>query len=62
MAKKRSLLPGVRLAKTYNFGPLRVNLSGSGVGVSVGVPNLRAGAGPTGKYLSIFGRRIKIGG
>ena len=61
MAKK-SLLPGIRLSKVFNLGPLRLNLSKSGVGVSVGVKNLRAEDGPLGKYISILGRRFKIPG
>ena len=41
----------VYLRKSYNFGPLRVNLSKSGVGLSVGVPGLRAGIGPRGAHI-----------
>src|SRR5438128_11866974 len=32
-------------------GPLRLNLSKSGLGLSLGVPGLHIGAGPRGKYL-----------
>lgn len=57
---KRPMLPGVRISKTINRGPFRLNITKSGVGVSVGVPNARVGVGPSGKYVSIFGRRTKL--
>ncbi|MGY3231143.1 hypothetical protein ACVWWJ_002627 [Luteibacter sp. HA06] len=44
---------GFYLRKSINVGPLRFNLSGSGVGVSVGVPGFRIGAGPRGNYVQM---------
>ena len=42
---------GWYLRKSLNLGPLRLNLSKSGLGVSAGIKGLRVGAGPRGKYL-----------
>lgn len=42
---------GLYLRKSIRVGPLRFNLSGSGVGVSVGVKGLRVGTGPRGNYV-----------
>lgn len=42
---------GWYLRKALNLGPLRINLSKSGLGVSAGIKGLRVGAGPRGKYL-----------
>lgn len=39
------------LRKSFSVGPLRLNLSRSGLGVSFGVRGLRAGTGPRGKYV-----------
>ena len=39
------------LRKSVRFGPLRLNLSKSGLGVSAGVKGLRIGAGPRGNYI-----------
>lgn len=39
------------LRKSIGVGPLRFNLSKSGVGVSVGVKGFRVGAGPRGNYV-----------
>src|ERR1043166_5654108 len=39
------------IRKSLRFGPLRINLSGSGVGVSAGVKGLRVGSGPRGNYI-----------
>ena len=44
---------GFFLRKFINYGPVRVNFSKSGIGVSVGVPGLRIGTGPNGNYLNI---------
>ncbi|WMY10911.1 DUF4236 domain-containing protein [Paraburkholderia phenoliruptrix] len=41
--------------KSVKAGPFRFNLSGSGVGVSVGVPGFRIGTGPRGNYVSMSG-------
>jgi hypothetical protein len=42
---------GWYLRKSLRFGPLRFNLSKSGIGASVGVKGLRIGSGPKGEYL-----------
>ncbi len=39
---------GWRFSKSISLGPLRVNLSSKGVGVSVGLKGLRVGTGPSG--------------
>ena len=39
------------IRKSVSVGPFRFNLSGSGVGMSVGVKGLRVGAGPRGNYV-----------
>jgi hypothetical protein len=39
--------------KSVNLGPLRLNASRSGLGVSVGVPGLRVGTGPRGNYVTM---------
>ena len=36
--------------KAFTFGPFRLNLSKSGLGLSVGITGLRVGVGPTGPY------------
>ena len=42
---------GFYLRKSISVGPLRFNLSKSGVGVSAGVKGFRAGTGPRGNYV-----------
>src|SRR5262245_38964919 len=42
---------GFYIRKGFNFGPLRLNLSRSGLGTSVGVKGFRIGLGPRGAYL-----------
>lgn len=42
---------GWYLRKSLRLGPLRINLSKSGIGGSVGVRGLRVGTGPKGPYL-----------
>src|ERR1043166_1466446 len=42
---------GFYLHKSIAVGPFRFNLSGSGVGMSVGVRGLRVGSGPRGNYV-----------
>src|SRR5438045_1299387 len=42
---------GFYLRKSVSVGPLRFNLSKSGVGVSAGVKGFRVGAGPRGNYV-----------
>jgi hypothetical protein len=42
---------GFYLRKAFRFGPLRLNLSKGGLGISAGVKGLRIGTGPRGAYL-----------
>lgn len=42
---------GLYIRKGFNFGPLRVNFSKSGVGLSFGIKGLRVGSGPKGNYV-----------
>src|SRR3954468_14412168 len=42
---------GFYLRKSVKVGPLRFNLSKSGVGVSAGLRGLRVGSGPRGNYV-----------
>lgn len=42
---------GFYLRKSISVGPLRFNLSKSGIGVSAGVTGLRFGVGPRGNYV-----------
>lgn len=42
---------GFYLRKAFSFGPVRFNLSKSGIGASVGVKGLRVGSGPRGAYV-----------
>ena len=44
---------GFYLRKSVAVGPFRFNLSGSGVGMSVGVRGMRVGTGPRGNYVRI---------
>jgi hypothetical protein len=41
---------GMRFQKRFSFGPLRLNLSKSGAGLSLGIPGARVGVGPRGPY------------
>jgi tellurite resistance protein len=43
---------GFFLRKSFSAGPVRFNLSKSGLGVSTGVKGLRIGAGPRGPYVA----------
>ena len=43
---------GWYLKKSFGFGPLRLNLSKSGLGASVGVKGLRVSTGPKGRQLN----------
>jgi hypothetical protein len=43
---------GLTFAKSLRFGPLRFNISGSGIGISGGIPGLRIGVGPRGAYVA----------
>ena len=40
---------GLRFRKSFNFGPLRINVSKSGVGFSLGVKGFRIGRSAKGK-------------
>jgi hypothetical protein len=42
---------GFYIRKSLRFGPLRFNLSKSGIGVSAGVKGFRVGTGPRGNYV-----------
>lgn len=42
---------GLYLKKAFNFGPLRVNFSKSGLGLSFGIKGMRIGSGPGGNYI-----------
>lgn len=42
---------GFYLKKSFSLGPLRINLSKSGVGLSLGIKGLRIGTGPNGNYV-----------
>jgi hypothetical protein len=44
---------GFYIRKGFNFGPLRLNLSRSGLGASIGVPGARFGVGPRGSYVHL---------
>lgn len=44
---------GFYIRKGVNFGPLRLNLSRSGLGASIGVPGARFGVGPRGSYVHL---------
>jgi hypothetical protein len=44
---------GFYVRKSLRAGPFRFNLSGSGLGVSVGVPGFRVGSGPRGNYVYV---------
>ncbi|MBU4468822.1 MAG: DUF4236 domain-containing protein [Candidatus Omnitrophica bacterium] len=46
---------GFYLRKSLNVGPLRFNLSKSGIGVSTGIKGFRIGAGPRGNYIRMGG-------
>ncbi|TFZ08947.1 DUF4236 domain-containing protein [Ramlibacter humi] len=43
---------GLTFSKSVRFGAVRFNISGSGIGMSVGIPGLRIGTGPRGAYIS----------
>lgn len=42
---------GFYIRKSLSVGPLRLNLSKSGIGVSAGIPGFRVGSGPGGNYV-----------
>lgn len=53
---------GFDRSKRISVGPLRFNLSKSGIGVSVGVTGLRFGVGPGGNYVGFQCRTGSISG
>jgi hypothetical protein len=44
---------GFYVRKSVRVGPLRFNLSGSGIGVSTGIRGFRVGTGPRGNYVHV---------
>lgn len=44
---------GLYFRKSVSVGPFRFNLSGSGVGMSVGIPGFRVGSGPRGNFVHV---------
>ena len=44
---------GFRFSKSFKLGPTRINLSKSGIGMSVGANGVRVGAGPRGAYATV---------
>ena len=49
---------GVYFRKSFRAGPLRLNFSKHGLGVSAGVKGLRIGTGPRGNYLNTGGHGL----
>lgn len=43
---------GLSFSKSLKVGAVRFNFSGSGIGMSAGIPGLRIGTGPRGAYIS----------
>jgi hypothetical protein len=41
---------GLYFRKSFKYGPVRINLSKSGIGVSAGIKGARVGIGPKGAY------------
>ncbi len=48
---------GVYIRKSFNIGPLRINLSKSGIGLSIGVIGFRIGMKPSGQAYIHAGRK-----
>lgn len=44
---------GLYIRRAFSFGPVRINLSRSGLGASFGVPGARIGIGPRGRYVHL---------
>lgn len=44
---------GLFFRKSFKIGPIRVNLSKGGVGLSTGIPGFRIGTGPRGNYVQV---------
>ncbi len=50
----------LRVRTSINLGPMRFNLSQSGVGVSVGVKGFRVGTGPRGNYVRMSAMGVRM--
>ena len=50
---KRMENMGFYIKKGFNLGPVRINLSKSGVGFSLGTKGARIGSGPKGNYVHL---------
>ncbi len=48
---------GLYIKKSFNFGPFRINISKSGIGISIGVTGFRIGMKPNGKTYVHSGRK-----
>lgn len=44
---------GLYFRKSLKLGPIRLNFSGAGIGVSAGIPGARVTAGPRGTYVTV---------
>ena len=44
---------GLYFRKSVRMGPFRLNFSGSGIGMSAGIPGFRVGTGPRGNYIQM---------
>jgi len=44
---------GFYIRKSFRIGPIRINLSKAGLGLSFGTRGARLGTGPRGPYLSL---------
>jgi hypothetical protein len=51
---------GFYLRTSLRAGPFRMNLSTSGIGVSVGIPGFRVGSSPRSNYVYIGGQRVYL--
>ncbi len=48
----RGLIMGIFFRKSFRIGPIRLNLSKSGLGISAGIKGAHVGVGPKGPYVS----------
>ncbi len=44
---------GFYIRKSVKFGPIRFNISKSGIGISSGIPGARISTGPRGTYINM---------
>jgi hypothetical protein len=49
---------GFSFRKIIKLGPLHINLSKSGIGVSIGARPLRLSTGPRGSYAAVSGKGV----